>query len=333
MYFNDWLLHRTLTASKKDITGFEGDMKAFEKEAMKYGEQYRGFQSRSISDEPSDARSIYRMNDTYMDVRTFFDEWRGGVLVGLSPLLLGVVGFPISFLIPLLDVFIHGVWPNTGEKATAADYIGTIGMWGLWIIMVVAFRYLFKIFRLECLVQRHIVVRFNRKTRKVYINRPNFAGGNKVYHWDDVVASVDPDDMVVTKKRKREILMLFFFKQRTGAEHHDAVFLGAPLRSEHELYALWEYIRRYMEEGPESIPKPRCIPSFPWPWRSLLAPWSFIENRWARNPWSLKMIALVIVLSPVMLLHATAHWCSLLLCWPVYWPGDLRRESKASNPV
>ncbi len=186
------------------------------------------------------------------------------------------------------------------------------------------FKYLFWIFRMECLVQRHIVVRFNRKTRKVYINRPNFAGGNKVYHWDDVVASVDPDDMVVTKKRKREILMLFFFKQRTGAEHHDAVFLGSPLRSEHELYALWEYIRRYMEEGPESIPKPRCIPSFPWPWRSLLAPWSFIENRWARNPWSLKMIALVIVLSPVMLLHATAHWCSLLLCWPVYWPRDFR---------
>ena len=199
--------------------------------------------------------------------------------------------------------------------------------------MLVAFKYLFWIFRMECLVQRHIVVRFNRKTRKIYINRPNFAGGNQVYDWDDVVASVDPDDQVVTKKRKREILMLFFFKQRTGAEYHDVVFLGAPLRSDHELYALWEYIRRYMEEGPESIPKPKCIPSFPWPWRSLLAPWSFLENKWAAAPWSPRMIALVLIASPVMLLHAVAHWCSLLLCWPVYWPRQLRRESTASEPV
>uniref|UniRef100_UPI0032AF99B6 DUF6708 domain-containing protein n=1 Tax=Chromohalobacter sp. 11-W TaxID=2994061 RepID=UPI0032AF99B6 len=142
-----------------------------------------------------------------------------------------------------------------------------------------------------------------------------------------------PDDQVVTKQRKREILMLFFFKQRTGAEYHDVVFLGAPLRSDHELYALWEYIRRYMEEGPERIPKPKCIPRFPWPWRSLLAPWSFLENKWAAAPWSPGMIALVIVVSPLMLVHATAHWCSLLLCWPVYWPRKLRRESTASEPV
>ncbi|MBZ9556799.1 MULTISPECIES: hypothetical protein [unclassified Modicisalibacter] len=40
----------------------------------------------------SNARSIYRMNDTYMDIRTFFDEWRGRVLLGLFPLLLGFFG-------------------------------------------------------------------------------------------------------------------------------------------------------------------------------------------------------------------------------------------------
>ncbi|MCK0745083.1 hypothetical protein [Chromohalobacter nigrandesensis] len=79
MYFVEWLMRRTLTASKKDITGFEGDMKEFEKATEKYGEQYRDMQERQVSDAPSDARSIYKMNDIYMDVRTFFDEWRGGV--------------------------------------------------------------------------------------------------------------------------------------------------------------------------------------------------------------------------------------------------------------
>ncbi|WP_232823868.1 DUF6708 domain-containing protein [Salinicola sp. CPA57] len=331
MYFVEWLMRRTLTASKKDITGFEGDMKQFEKATEKYGKQYRGMQERQVSDVPSDARSIYRMNDTYMDVRTFFDEWRGGVTIGLSPLLLGLLSFPFLFLIPLLDVFFYGVWPATGDVATNESYVAAVGMWVIWFVMVAAFVYLFWIFRMECLVQRHIVVRFNRKTRKIYINRPNFAGGNQVYDWDDVVASVDPDDQVVTKQRKREILMLFFFKQRTGAEYHDVVFLGAPLRSDHELYALWEYIRRYMEEGPGSIPAPKCIPRFPWPWRSLLAPWSFLENKWAAAPWSPGMIALVVIVSPLMLIHAVAHWCSLLLCWPTYWPRQLRRESTATK--
>ncbi|MBZ9574727.1 hypothetical protein KGR00_08420 [Halomonas coralii] len=308
-------------------------MKQFEKATEKYGKQYRGMQERQVSDAPSDARSIYRMNDTYMDVRTFFDEWRGGIVLGLSPLLLGVLGFPFSFLIPMGGDLMSGHTFHTGRAIEASDYMAFLVLLFGWLLMLAAFIYLFWIFRMECLVQRHIVVRFNRKTRKIYINRPNFAGGNRVYDWDDVVASVDPDDRVVTKQRKREILMLFFFKQRTGAEYHDVVFLGAPLRSDHELYALWEYIRRYMEEGPESLPKPRCIPSFPWPWRSLLAPWSFVENKWAAAPCRPGMIALVVIASPLMLIHAVAHWCSLLLCWPVYWPRKLRRESTASGPV
>lgn len=90
MYFVDWLLRRTLTASKKDITGFENDLKAFEKDIEQYDKKSQGAQKRSVSDSPSDARSIYKMTDTYMDVRTFFDEWRGGILLGLSPLVIGV---------------------------------------------------------------------------------------------------------------------------------------------------------------------------------------------------------------------------------------------------
>ncbi|WP_417328717.1 hypothetical protein [Halomonas cupida] len=116
MYFNDWLLHRTLTASKQDITGFEADMKAFEKEADKYGEQYRGFQSRSISDQPSDARSIYRMNDTHMDIRTFFDEWRGGVFLGLSSVVFLIPWFVFSILIPMSSMWMSGVYPWGGVK-------------------------------------------------------------------------------------------------------------------------------------------------------------------------------------------------------------------------
>jgi len=93
MYFVEWLMRRTLTASKKDITGFEGDMKEFEKATEKYGEQYRDMQERQVSDAPSDARSIYRLNDTYMDVRTFFDEWRGGGGARIISLIAWCCGF------------------------------------------------------------------------------------------------------------------------------------------------------------------------------------------------------------------------------------------------
>lgn len=329
MYFLEWVMRRTLTLGKKDLSGFESDMQSFEALTKKYSKEFLDVREKCVSDNPYDARSVYSLNDTYMDVRTHFDEWRGGVLLGLSPLIFGLFFIPLILTSPSIDIFFNGHW---GDRiAEFGDYVGFVIMWSCWLVLLVAFKYLFWIFRFECVVQRRIVVRFNRKTKKIYINRPNFAGGDKVYNWKDVVPSVDPKDMVVTKKRKREILMLYFFKQRTGEKYHDVVFLGAPLRSDHELYALWEYIRRYMEEGPQGIPKPHCIPSFPWPWRSFLAPWSFIDNKWAEAPWSPKMLALVVVVSPLMLIHATAHWCSLLLCWPVYWPRKLRRESTASE--
>ena len=332
MYFIDWLFYRSHHETGEEPEDFKQATAVFEEEVKKVLESNGHDVKRVASETPYDARSIYKITDDYIDVRTFFDEWRGGAVFGLlGPFILAFWMF-LFIAVPDSFVWFTGVNYGTGSEGELGDYllsiffmVSTVG------VIYVMFRYFFWLLRMECLVQRHIVIRFNRNTRKVYINRPKFAGGNKVYDWDVITPSVEPSDPVMTgdlyREPKRSVLMLMFLKQQTGEDHHDIVLAGAPLRSDREMYDLWEYIRRFMEEGRDSVPEPRCIPTFPWPWRSFLAPWSFIELQWHQAPWSPKMIALVVLVSPAMLVHAVAHWCSLLTCWPVYWPKTLRRES------
>lgn len=83
MYFLDWLFHRAFTSKDDDIFDFKEALSGFEDEVRKLLESPGNEVDRVVSETPSDARSIYRITDDYIDVRTFFDEWRGGGVVGL----------------------------------------------------------------------------------------------------------------------------------------------------------------------------------------------------------------------------------------------------------
>jgi hypothetical protein len=102
----------------------------------------------------------------------------------------------------------------------------------------------------------HLPLRFNRKTRKVYFH---WKGKTYVENWDEIG--------IYTKAQ--------FSVNAMGAPFHDphinvefhnedgstfTVFLmgveNIDLTTEQSADAFWEYIRRYMEEGPEKLPTP-----------------------------------------------------------------------------
>lgn len=104
-------------------------------------------------------------------------------------------------------------------------------------------------------------IRFNRHTRKVYVLRPKRCGGNAVLDWDRLRAIVDMDgyDLLTRKNIKpgRKLpyyaLILYhppFDASDPSAKGEDALFVGPSLASGDSAPPLWEYIRRYMEEGP-----------------------------------------------------------------------------------
>lgn len=103
-------------------------------------------------------------------------------------------------------------------------------------------------------------VRFNRLTRKVYLLRPDFCGGNKIFEWSSLAALMSrvPDNHPASSKI---IGSLVLYRPPTDPQDwssEDALFVGPSLYlGSVQAEPLWEYIRRYMEEGPtiDEIPQ------------------------------------------------------------------------------
>jgi len=108
---------------------------------------------------------------------------------------------------------------------------------------------------------------------------------------------------------------------------------GQPMERVASLQVLWEYIRIYMEEGPNAEPRPaRLRSTFPWPWDSVRSTLSFLVPSWRTGDKGL-VLTFALILSPLLLLHSICHWLSLLLCWPTWWPRIIRRAGLPGAPV
>ncbi|MGV8865049.1 MAG: DUF6708 domain-containing protein [Pseudomonas sp.] len=176
-----------------------------------------------------------------------------------------------------------------------------------------------------------MIARFNRITRQVYVHRPDYAGGIITLPWDAALAAVNPEDPDYTGIGG--FLALGFPAEHTGAGYGEILFLGRPMRGNNELVGFWEYIRRYMEEGPQAVPKPkRLLPMAPTPIEPIRATWRFMSPFWRGNG---KIFVLItsLLLSPLMLLHALCHWISLLLCWTPRWPKEIAEAGQPGKPI
>lgn len=96
-------------------------------------------------------------------------------------------------------------------------------------------------------------IRFNRLTRKVYVLRPGYCGGNKVFDWDRLVAL--PSRVPAGHPMASEIigsLALYQAPLKPDGSDEDAIYVGPSLTLNPAAQALrlWEYIRLYMQEGP-----------------------------------------------------------------------------------
>src|SRR5690606_37650590 len=119
-------------------------------------------------------------------------------------------------------------------------------------------------------------------TRQVHLHRPKYAGGIVTLPWEATLAAINPQ--LPDSQGLGDTLALGWPHERTGAGFDEMAFVGPPLDGNREMEGLWEYIRRYMEDGPQSVPKPKSLRSrFPWPWDSLKASLHFMRPMWRRG--------------------------------------------------
>lgn len=301
------------------------------KECGKDGAGLVGIHDR-VSDSPSADGSIYAFNETYIEIYAGALQERRGVVTILTLLLMYVVWTTAYVTVASLIGCITGTDPMNGSQATVGLYLftafTTIVSGGFyWAIYKWAWRWL----RLENFVQRRLLIRFNRVTRQVYLHRPSYAGGLATLAWDQVSPepAVDRPEWAGAGTQ----LMLAWTNDMTGLPYFHIMFVGKTADGTSDIVNLWEFIRSYMEEGPEAVPRPKkLLGKVPWPWLSLQAPWSFMKPLWSADM-KPKVLLWTVLLSPVMLIHATGHWLSLLLCWEPRWPRIIREAGLPGKPV
>jgi len=149
--------------------------------------------------------------------------------------------------------------------------------------------------------------------------------------WESTMAAIDPD--LPDREGIGAQLPVAWVLEYNGAGYDETAFLGEPMDGNRQVLGLWEYIRRYMEEGPQSVSAPKRLrPIFPWPWESVRSTLSFLFPIWRRGARGYALVA-GILLSPLMALHAMCHWLSLLLCWPTQWPKVIAEAGLPGKPV
>ncbi|MDR0277950.1 MAG: hypothetical protein LBJ37_08700 [Paucimonas sp.] len=288
--------------------------------------------SEKVSETPSAEGSLYEINERYIDVGAGESQERRGVITYIS---LGIAYF--IFKVSGFAIFVNAVW-FTGvhsalkTPATMGDFVfGVFIVTLLGVFSYVVFRYARIFIRLENFVQRRMLIRFNRCTRQVYLHRPRFAGGLTVLDWEKVSAeAVVGEEESANTGRK---LILLWGPSMPDLPHLHIVFVGKRADGTSDIVNLWEFIRRYMEEGPESVPAPKkLLGKVPWPWLSVMASLSFFKPLWrAGLRWQVACI--VALASPALALHSLGHWMSLLLCWEPRWPRIIREAGLPGKPV
>ncbi|OOV89368.1 MULTISPECIES: DUF6708 domain-containing protein [unclassified Pseudomonas] len=286
----------------------------------------------SVSKSVYDNDSLYAYNDTYIDLRTPNDEKRG-----LITIFLGGIGWLVFYpLVATAYISITRIFAgfySVEDPINWSEYFFLIGFplffWGmLFIYLKYAFRYL----RLESFTARRIIVRFNRITRKVYLLRPKYLGGIRIMDWDKAEVVIDKN---MTELDGTGGFVIVAWDKSNGADQQgnptddmEAAFVGKPTRNASELLAFWEYIRRYMEDGPAAAPPPKkLISKFPWPWNSFKAAWG-LDTRFLQHSGLWVFVLINVLLLPVVLIHGTGHWLSLLLCYEPRFPRVIEEAGR-----
>ena len=329
MYLMEWAFWQMATESEVARKASEAQMTLSEKRSAKdlyEGDLEEDIHFRSVSEKPNTRGPVFAFNDDYMEMRCGGSEEKRGLLtlamlVGVMPIIGVTTITALSFL-----------WVDITDQ-TSRSFISVM----LTLIMILVAgttlylysKYGMKITRLEMLTSRHLLIRFNRKTQQVHLHRPSYCGGIVTFPWRTTGSTglYPEDDSLSVGVR----LGLIWHPSHTGLPHMEMAFVGKQGQGGSELRDEWEFIRRYMEEGPHAVPRPRLSTQLPSPIQAFSAQFEGLSRFFRKSSWLFKLALLMVW--PAFVIVGTAHWVSLLLCWRPRWPKVIREAGLPGKPV
>ena len=206
---------------------------------LKYEEKEGAVDHKTPRDvEPSCMQAVIKINTTYLELAGKFYEWRGVLVSGMfAAFLVGVYG------VSVFSFGIFSAYASPGVKEwifpLLAVLLMLVGGCGLvvWLMSL-------ELFRLT-----HYPIRLNRKIRKIYAFDPRTMKLLEM-DWDKTYFTIQPTRTRIPYQQW-EILALTLDDDGETVRHV-LPFTGMWV-AEKDVLRHWEYLRRYMEEGPEAI--------------------------------------------------------------------------------
>jgi hypothetical protein len=329
MFLIEWGLWKTCTESEAARKAADTVMAPTDKSVaidLYESELREDVYFRPASNTPRSRGPIFAFNETYMDMRCGGSEEKRGLITLMT---LGGLG-PMTyawFRVTFFSIYIN---------ATQADFLSVFSVsFSLYMLSIGGAvyyfyaKYGFRFTRLEILTSRHLLVRFNRKTQQVYLHRPTSCGGIATFPWRTTGSTgLYPEDDSLSVGMR---LGLIWHPIHTGLPHMEMALLGKQGQGGSELRDEWEFIRRYMEEGPHAVPRPRLSTQLPSPIQAFSAQFEGLGRFFRNSSWLFKLAILIVW--PAFVIIGTAHWISLLLCWRPRWPKVIREAGLPGKPV
>ena len=316
---------------------FGSAMKSETRKKMKMGytsgdmtlkEVQKNYTQESVSNNPRPIGPYYAYNDRYLEIRGgMFENFRG-ILTWISLLIFFIPYSSGFYCIDSLLILYFGKTTNALEDVISIIFYSIVFLPSFYLCI----RYFRYIYRFELFTVRHIRVRFNRVTRQVYIQRPKYCGGTVVFKWEHIMPAnfgETGSDMGGTNM----VNLITFHPYKTGFPVAQSVGIGKNTYNTQDYKDEWEFIRRYMEHGPENLPKPRLSTHLPMPFHGFEGHIKPMIHALKNAPTAWVYLLLIPVFLILLPFYTVGYFISECLCWQPRWSKIIRQAGKAGKPT
>jgi hypothetical protein len=268
-------------------------------------------QKEHLDIEPGHDQCVIRMNSTYLESVDRYYAWRGVIFTFAFVIVLGVVA--------LLGASFSVAFSRWSSEHHRNDVIGLyifsamffpVILIHIWIILKESFTY------------THFPIRLNRKNRKVYVFRPGRP--NKpilIADWDTLFFTLGR-----CNRGAADFVQNWDIRAHVLSEDRNTVLdtfsFSVDSTDQDELRSHWEFLRRYMEDGPQDAYKrvEVCMP--------LNGQREAFKVGLSRFLGNFKGVPLLmgILFSPLILLAVPARWLAQQTDRIPVWPESIELE-------
>ena len=243
--------------------------------------------------------SLLQFNSTYTEYVDNSFQQRGDAAD-----IIGCLGFIILFSTATLMFYFSFI--DYADLRAPLFFVGFFALLGSYVPFIMAVKH-------EFFTYTHYPIRFNRKNRKIYVFRHNCEGGVLVVPWGEGFfhrgQSMKNKDVLNIRCHLME-----------GNLIKDTFDIGKPHFSYLPVDETWQFIWRYMEEGPKSVKPPFINLTTKGNWKSC---WIISCARvFAISP------ILEVILFPIILPMTVMRWLGLNVCKQPVWPKWVEEECK-----